>query len=139
MLEKIRSKIITKISALVLIEIILIISSFALLADFQSQDSTLGSSINIAGKSRYLTSNLLLQAEKYLHGSSTIPQVKAAMNQLEANIMTLKEGGTTSGVNLKPLSPEFMFLWYTCVNKEITLIGSFNLYLVERTSRFIYF
>lgn len=111
MLEKIRSKIILKISVLVLIEIILIISSFALLAFFQSQDSTLGSSINIAGKNRYLTSSLLLQAEKYLHGSSTIPQVKAAMNQLEANILTLKDGGTTSGVNLKPLSPDFLDLW----------------------------
>ena len=111
MLEKIRSKIILKISVLVLIEIILIISSFALLAFFQSQDSTLGSSINIAGKNRYLTSSLLLQAEKYLHGSSTTTQVKSAMNQLEANIMTLKDGGTTSGVNLKPLSPDFLDLW----------------------------
>jgi signal transduction histidine kinase len=34
-----------------------------------------------------------------------------AMNQLEANTMTLKDGGTTSGVNLKPLSPDFLDLW----------------------------
>jgi signal transduction histidine kinase len=71
----------------------------------------LGSSINIAGKNRYLTASLFLQAEKYLGGSSTIPQVKAAMSQLQSNTMTLKQGGTISGVNLKPLPPDFSDIW----------------------------
>jgi hypothetical protein len=57
-LERINSKILLKITLLVLIETILIIGSFCVLAYFQSQQSSLGNSINIAGKNRYLTANL---------------------------------------------------------------------------------
>jgi len=56
-LKRIKSKILLKITILVVIEIILIIDSFGALG------SSLGNSINIAGKNRYLTANLLLQAE----------------------------------------------------------------------------
>ena len=69
LLERINSKILLKITFLVIIEIILIVGSFGVLAYFQSQQSSLGNSINIAGKNRYLTANLLLQTEKYLDGS----------------------------------------------------------------------
>lgn len=62
-LEGIKSKIFLKITILVVLGIILIIGSFGVLAYFQSLGSSLGNSINIAGKNRYLTANLLLQAE----------------------------------------------------------------------------
>ncbi|HYT46313.1 MAG TPA: hypothetical protein VEP90_28545, partial [Methylomirabilota bacterium] len=83
-LERINSKILLKITLLVIIVIILIVGSFSVLAYFQSQQSSLGNSINIAGKNRYLTANLLLQSEKYLYGlSSDTSQLKVAMNSLE--------------------------------------------------------
>jgi hypothetical protein len=103
MLQKLKSKVILKISILIVIEIILIVGSFGILAFFQSQGSSLGNSINIAGKNRFLTERLLLQVEKYLDGSSDVIQVQAAINNLQANIRTLKDGGTTSEVFLKPL------------------------------------
>ena len=84
-----------------------------MLAYFQSQQSSLGNSINIAGKNRYLTANLLLQTEKYLDGSSDALQLKAAMNSLQSNIITLKQGGMISGVDLKPLSSDFLDMWKT--------------------------
>jgi hypothetical protein len=59
-LERIKSKILLKITILVVLGIIPIIGSFGV---FQSLGSSLGNSINIAGKNRYLTANLLLQAE----------------------------------------------------------------------------
>jgi signal transduction histidine kinase len=99
---------------LVIIEILLIVGSFGILAYFQSEQSSLGNSINIAGKNRYLTANVLLQTEKYLYGlssSSDISQLKDAMNNLEANIMTLKQGGMISGVDLKPLPLNLLPLW----------------------------
>ena len=80
MLEKLRSKIILKIGLLIVIETIFIFSNFGILAYFQSEGSSLGNSINIASKNRYLTASLLLQVEKYLDSSSNIPQVKAAMD-----------------------------------------------------------
>jgi signal transduction histidine kinase len=114
-LHNIKSKILSKITLLVIIEILLIVGSFGVLAYFQSEQSSLGNSINIAGKNRYLTANLLLQTEKYLYGlsssSSDISQLKDAMSNLEANIMTLKQGGMISGVDLKPLPLNLLPLW----------------------------
>jgi len=120
-LERINSKILLKITLLVIVEIALIVSSFGVLAYFQSQQSSLGNSINIAGKNRYLTSNLLLQTEKYFDGTSNASQLEAAVNTLRSNIITLKQGGMISGVNLKPLSSDFLDLW-NIVN------GNWNLY-----------
>src|ERR1041384_8271829 len=87
-LQKINSKILSKITLLVLIEILLIVGSFGVLAYFQSEQSSLGNSINIAGKNRYLTANLLLQTEKYLYGFSSssysdFSQLERAMSSLE--------------------------------------------------------
>jgi Type IV pili methyl-accepting chemotaxis transducer N-term len=114
LLERINSKILLKITLLVIIEIILIVGSFGVLAYFQSQQSSLGNSINIAGKNRYLTTNLLLQSEKYLYGlSSDTSQLKVAMNSLESNIIALKQGGMISGVILRPLPSDFLDMWKT--------------------------
>jgi signal transduction histidine kinase len=110
MLRNLNSKIILKISILIFVVIILIIGSFGMLAYFQSQGSSIGNSINIAGKNRYLTANLLLQTEKYLDGSSNIPQLEDAMYKLQTNIMTLKQGGTISGINLRSLPSDFLDL-----------------------------
>ena len=120
LLEKINSKILLKITLLVIIEIILIVGSFGVLAYFQSQQSSLGNSINIAGKDRYLTSNLLLQTEKYLDGTSDASQLKTAMNSLQSNIITLKQGGMISGVDLQPLPSDFFNLW-NIVNRNWNL------------------
>lgn len=117
MLEKLRSKIILKIGLLIVIETIFIFSNFGILAYFQSEGSSLGNSINIAGKNRYLTASLLLQVEKYLDSSSNIPQVKAAMDKLESNIQTLKQGGKISDIELKPLPSEFSGSW-DIINKK---------------------
>jgi signal transduction histidine kinase len=113
LLERINSKILLKITFLVVIEIILIVGSFGVLAYFQSQQSSLGNSINIAGKNRYLTATLLLQTEKYLDGSLDASQLKAAMDSLQSNIITLKQGGLISGVDLKPLPSAFLDMWKT--------------------------
>ncbi|MGB7637298.1 MAG: HAMP domain-containing sensor histidine kinase [Nitrososphaeraceae archaeon] len=113
-LRTINSKILLKIMILIIIEAILIVGSFAVLAYFQSQQSSLGNSINIAGKNRFLTASVLLQTEKSLYGlSSDISQLTAAMNSLQSNIITLKQGGMISGVDLKPLPSNFMDLWNT--------------------------
>jgi signal transduction histidine kinase len=110
MIRNLNSKIILKISIFIIIVIILIIGSFGILAYFQSQGSSIGNSINIAGKNRYLTANLLLQTEKYLDGSSNVSQLEDAMYKLQTNIMTLKQGGTISGINLRSLPSDFLDL-----------------------------
>lgn len=85
----------------------MICGSFFALAYFQSQGTSIGNSINIAGKNRYLTANSLLQTEKYIDGSSNISQLKASFENLGANIVTLKQGGPIAGIVLKPLPTDF--------------------------------
>jgi signal transduction histidine kinase len=120
LLERINSKILLKITLLVIIEIVLIVGSFGVLTYFQSQQSSLGNTISIAGKDRYLTANLLLQTEKYLDGTTNASQLKDALNSLQSNIITLKQGGMISGVDLQPLPSGFFNLW-NIVNRNCNL------------------
>ena len=83
LLERINSRILLKITLLVIIEIILIVGSFGVLSYFQSQQFSLGNSINIAGQNRYLTAKLQLETERYLDGTPDASQIKAAMNGLQ--------------------------------------------------------
>src|SRR5689334_1055339 len=99
-----------------------IISSFATLAYLQSHQTLLGNSINIAGKNRFLTMNLLYQASEYLNEvyffypssspiSKGVSRVNDAMNNLNSNIMILREGGMIGGIELKPLPSKFLDSW----------------------------
>jgi signal transduction histidine kinase len=112
LVERINSKVLLKITLLVIIEIILIVGSFGVLAYFQSQQSSLGNSINTAGADRYLIALLLLQTEKYLDGTSDASHLKGALNRLQSNIIILKQGGMISGVD--------SYLW-NAVNRNYNL------------------
>ena len=107
LLRRVNSKVILKITLLVIIEIGLICGSFFILTYYQSQGTSIGNSINLAGKNRYLTINSLLQTEKFLDNSSDKLKVETARDNLEANIHALTYGGTISGVNIKSLPPDF--------------------------------
>jgi hypothetical protein len=90
----IRSKIGLKIGVLIAIQIIFIVTSFSILSYYESQITYLGNSINIAGKNRFLTSNLILHISEYfLEGSSDVSKINSAMDQLESNILALRQGG----------------------------------------------
>ena len=115
----IRSKIGFKIGTLVLIQIIFIISSFIILTYYQSQSTYLGNSINIAGKNRFLTSNLMFSITEYFmdDNNSDSSKIINAIDQLESNILILKQGGQISDINLKPLPSEFSNDWYNIYQK----------------------
>src|SRR5215831_3620598 len=125
------SKIIYKIGLLVVIIIAFIICSFMILAVFQSQQTLLGNSINIAGKTRFLTMSVLFQTSEYLNlilssfSSHSIPvssstsstvRLNNAMNNLTANLLALRDGGKTSNVELEPLPSEYLESWKTINN-----------------------
>jgi signal transduction histidine kinase len=120
----IRSKIGLKIAVLIIIQVIFIITSFSILSYYESQGTYLGNSINIAGKNRFLTSNLMLQTSEYFfEGSSSndISKINSAIYQLETNILALREGGKVSDVDLKPLPSEFLDNWNTIYQKWVSL------------------
>jgi signal transduction histidine kinase len=109
--RRLPSKIITKIGILVVIEIIIILSSFVILAYFESQGTYLGNSINIAGKNRFLTANVQLATVEYPSGSSNLGDLRKAIDTLESNIRALKDGGLYLGLELRPLPPQFLNYW----------------------------
>jgi hypothetical protein len=62
----------------------------------------LANSIHIAGKNSFLTSNLMFStAEYFMENSSETSKVDSAIVLLESNILTLKDGGKISGIDLK--------------------------------------
>jgi len=40
--------------------------------------------------------------------SNDVSKINSAMNQLESNILTLRQGGMISDIDLKPLRSEFL-------------------------------
>jgi signal transduction histidine kinase len=119
----IRSKIGRRIGILVFIQIFFIVISLVILSYYQSQMTYLGNSINIAGKNRFLTSNLMFSTAEYfmMENSSETSKIDIAIDQLESNILILKNGGHISGIDLKPLPPEFSRDWDNIYQKWILL------------------
>ncbi len=116
--QHISSKITTKVGLLVSIQAIFVIASVIILSHFESQGTLLGNSVNIAGKNRLLTSSVLLQTEEYLSGFSNVSAVNAAMNNLQSNLLQLKQGGHASvSVELAPLPFKYLNLWDTINNR----------------------
>src|SRR4051794_24976110 len=112
----------TKIGILSITQVIFIIIIFGILIYLQSQQTLLGNTINIAGKNRYLTTNILYQISEYLGQPNTqstitdenkeinynnnISKIKVAEQQLDSNIMALKNGGNISNIQLQPIPSE---------------------------------
>jgi signal transduction histidine kinase len=122
--EFIRSKIGSKIVVFVFILVILVTTSFIIFSYYQSQMTYLGNSINIAGKNRFLTSNLMFDISKYLFENSNkdVSKINSAINQLESNILALRQGGNNiSGIDLKPLPTEFLDDWNIIYQKWLQL------------------
>ncbi len=121
----IRSKIGSKIVIFVFILIILVITNFVIFSYYQSQMTYLGNSINIAGKNRFLTSNLMFQISEYLFIEVNVKnssKINSAINQLESNILALRQGGNIiAGIDLKPLPREFLDDWNKIYHKWISL------------------
>jgi signal transduction histidine kinase len=135
-LRSIRSKIGLKIGLLVVIQIAFVICSFSILSYYESQGTHLGNSINIAGKNRFLTSNLLLQISEYFsqgNNNSDQSKIRSAMNQLETNILALKQGGLISDIDLRPLSPMFMEDWDRIYQEWVSLKGILTNNVIQPT------
>ena len=117
-----RSKIGRRIVILVFIQIFFIIISLIIVSSYQSQMTYLGNSINIAGKNRFLSSNLMYDtAEFFLGNNSDISNINSDIKELETNILTLKQGGKISDIELKPLPDEFSNDWDNIYQKWILL------------------
>jgi signal transduction histidine kinase len=117
-----RSKIGRRIVILVFIQIFFIIISLIIVSYYQSQMTYLGNSINMAGKNRFLSSNLMYDtAEFFLGNRSDNSNINSGIKELETNILTLKQGGKILDIEIKPLPNEFSNDWDNIYQKWILL------------------
>jgi signal transduction histidine kinase len=97
----------------------------------------LGNSINIAGKNRFLTSNLMLEISEYLLTediTKSSSKINAAINQLESNILALRQGSENiivAGIDLKPLPKEFLDDWNIIYQKWVSLKTNLENKIIE--------
>ncbi len=144
----------TKIGILSIIQILFIIISFGVLIYLQSQQTLLGNTINIAGKNRYLTSNLLYQVSDYKSQSfsqltipgeknqinyklsnNSISKIKSAEQQIDSNMMALKNGGNVSNIQIQSIPSEFINTWNIVYQKWINLKSLLNDNLYNNSSQ----
>ncbi|MGZ5548338.1 MAG: HAMP domain-containing sensor histidine kinase [Nitrososphaeraceae archaeon] len=90
----------------------------------------------MAGKNRFLSSNLMYDiAEFFLENSSDISNINSGIKELETNILTLKQGGKISDIELKPLPDEFSNDWDNIYQKWILLKTTLTNILKESQTR----
>jgi signal transduction histidine kinase len=132
-LRFLKDKIIFKLAILIAIEVLLVVGSFGISTYIESQSTAIGNTINLAGKNRYLTANLLLQFEKVNDGSAQVDSLRNASDALNENISFLRSGGNVSpsssssssdNIFLAPLSSKYFGKWNKINENRIAL----NLY-----------
>jgi signal transduction histidine kinase len=132
-LRFLKDKIIFKLAILIAIEVLLVVGSFGISTYIESQSTAIGNTINLAGKNRYLTANLLLQFEKVNDGSAQVDSLRNASDALNENISFLRSGGNVSpsssssssdNIFLTPLSSKYFGKWNKINENRIAL----NLY-----------
>ncbi len=135
-LRFLKDKIIFKLAILIAIEVLLVVGSFGVSTYIESQSTTIGNTINLAGKNRYLTSNLLLQFEKVNDGRAQMDSLRNASDALNKNISFLRSGGnvtpflsssssSSDNIFLTPLSSKYFGKWNEINENRIAL----NLYV----------
>jgi signal transduction histidine kinase len=133
-LRLLKDKIIFKLAILIAIEVLLVVGSFGISTYIESQSTAIGNTINLAGKNRYLTANLLLQFEKVNGGSAQVDSLRNASDALNENISFLRSGGNVSpsssssssdNIFLTPLSSKYFGKWNEINENRIAL----NLYV----------
>jgi signal transduction histidine kinase len=134
-LHLLKDKIIFKLSILIAIEVLLVVSSFGISTYIQSQSTTMGNTINVAGKNRFLTSNFLLELEKLNHGTAQIQDLRKAADALNSNILFLRSGGNISSssgnIFLTPLSAKYLDKWYE-INEKGSALNQYEGLLSQR-------
>jgi signal transduction histidine kinase len=128
-----KDKIIFRLAILIVIEVVLVVSSFGISTYIESQSTATGNTINIAGRNRYLTSNFLLELEKVSQGSAHIENLRNAADALNTNILFLRSGGhiasSSGNIFLEPLSAKYLDKWDeisekgSALNQYVGLLG----------------
>lgn len=100
-----------KISIIIAIQIAIILSSFLSLQALESEKTLLGNAVNVAGRDRFLTANVLVKLQNYNIGGESQESLISELKNYEGNLMFLKNGGEESGLRIDPLDAKFHPQW----------------------------
>lgn len=128
-------KFVHKVTVLIMLQVTVIITSFLVIAYFESQQTHAGHAINVAGKNRVLASQVEIELYHLVLSSSVrgdVPNTQEILNSpvtfgatttyvpynvfdalgaLETNIYLLKHGGSASGDKILPMLPQHSEDW----------------------------
>ena len=122
----------TKISLIVLSQIVLIFGSFVSMTILESQESLIGNSVNIAGKNRLLASQFLNEVKDFVYEKDSDATPDKKLNELEKNIILLKNGQNEGDIKIQKLDEQFMNEWndvfqqFEKLKSEFTVIQENN-------------
>ena len=108
-----------------IIQIIIILSSFLTLVSIENEKTDLGNLVNISGKTRFLALSAQLDFEHYVREDPSHIEITTSLKELEKNITIVKDGGTVDSLFVPPLSLNFheqwneMYFLFTNYEKEI--------------------
>lgn len=108
-----------KISVIIAIQIAIILSSFLSLQALESEKTFLGNAVNVAGKDRFLTANVLVKLQNYNIGGESQENLILELKNYENNLMFLKNGGSESGLKIDPLDTKFQPQWEVIYNSFV--------------------
>lgn len=95
------------IIGLVIIQLVLIFSSFSILLVMSLQEEDFADYVNTAGKNRFYTAIILHELDEFSNGIISESDVDSLYNEFYENILLLKNGGTIHEHELDPLSDIF--------------------------------
>ncbi|MBI5146803.1 MAG: HAMP domain-containing histidine kinase [Thaumarchaeota archaeon] len=100
-----------KISVIIAIQIAIILSSFLSLQVLESEKIFLGNAVNVSGRDRFLTANILVKLQNYNIGGESQEGLILELKNYENNLMFLKNGGSESGLKIDSLDTKFYPHW----------------------------
>lgn len=138
-------KFVHKIIILIILQILIIITSFLIVAYLESQKILAGHMINTAGKNRVLASQVEIELHRLvldehtqsMHGITdtdvTMTGIFNALTNLKENINILKQGGKVSDIVITPIPAQFDDDWQNVSNVFTLYYDSITLLEQEET------
>jgi len=124
----------SKTIVIVFCQIGLIVGSFLGVAIWESKNITLGHSLDVAGKNRLLTSLFLNEVIDHAYVKLPDSDPIKSLNDLERNILLLKNGGIFDGVKILPLDDDFNNSWVRVYDKFIETKSNYKEFQTIQTS-----
>ena len=118
----------SKIGILVSVQIILILSSFLVLAYLETTKALHGNLVNVSGKNRFLASEIKNEINHIVFHIKTNDTL-TTINLLKDNLLFLKDGGVRQDIEVEPLSSKYdqdwKALWaqYVQLDRALSLVS----------------